>query len=332
MRMKRNVRTKKGKPVVVMLVTLFLAITPLLVLPTCAMSTVISIDDAFMEAGENTVTQIMINNVSYLGVADITLTFNSSVVHVVSANNSDFDWFWPVINNSAGTIRMGGMDFGDGLYGDVKFAEVTLKAVGEHGEISALNLSINELKEAGPIEISIPATVDNGTAFINLPPVAVAVTLHRYNSVGTDYPCKAIFNASASYDPDSDNITNYNWDFGDGYSGEGLTIEHVYSSYKWNGTGYEPFNVRLTVKDAEGLINTAIMHVNVFIAGDADGDGRVNILDAVIVGREWGEKSTCGDYCWEGQERADRGDLNNDCEVNILDAVIIGANWGYTAW
>jgi len=332
MRMKRNVRTKEGKLVVVMLVTLFLAIVPLFVLPTCVASTVISIDDAFIEAGENTVAHIMINNVTYLGVADITLTFNSSVVHIVSANNSDFDWFWPVINNSVGTVRMGGMDFGDGLYGNVKFAEVTLKAVGEHGEISALNMSISELKEAGPEEISIPAMVDNGTAFINLPPVAVATSLHQYNNVGSEYPCNATFNASASYDPDGDAITNYDWGFGDGYSGEGPTTEHVYSSYKWNGTGYEPFNVSLTVKDAEGLINTATMQVNVYIAGDANGDGRVNILDAVIVGREWGEKSTCGDYCWEGQERGDRGDLNNDCEVNILDAVIIGANWGHTTW
>ena len=329
MRMKRNVRTKKGKSIVVMLVTLFLALAPLLVLPTCAASTVISIDDAFMKAGENTVTQIMINNVSYLGVADITLTFNSSVVHIVSANNSDFDWFWPVINNSAGTVRMGGMDFGDGLYGDVKFAEVTLNAVGEHGELSALNLSINELKEAGPIEISIPAAVDNSTAFINIPPVAVATSLHLHNNVGSEYPCNATFNASASYDPDNDNITDYNWSFGDGYSSEGTTTEHVYSSWNWNGTGYEPFNVGLTVKDAEGLANTTVVQVNVYIAGDANGDGRVNILDAVYVGKHWNDE--CTGNCW-ATEQQDKADLNNDCVINILDAVRIGANWGHFAW
>jgi hypothetical protein len=253
------------------------------------------------------------------------------VVHIVSAANSDFDWFLLVIDNSTGTVRMGGIDLGDGLYGDVKFAEITLSAVGEHGEMSALNLSINELKEAGPVEITIPAAVDNGTAFINLPPVAIGISAHCYNNVGSVYSCKALFNASASYDPYNDIITNYNWSFDDGYSGEGTTVEHVYSSCNWNGTDYEPFNVSVAVTDAEGLINTSILQVNVFIAGDANGDGRVNILDAVVVGRVWGEKSTCDAYCWVGQERADRGDLNNDCEVNILDAVIIGANWGYTA-
>ena len=335
MRMKRNVRAKNGKPVVVMLVTLFLAIAPLFVLPTCAASTIISIDDAFMEAGENAVTQIMINNVSHLGVADITLTFNPSVVHIVSANNSDFDWFWPVINNSAGTVRMGGMDFGDGLYGNIKLAEVKLNGVGEHGEKSALKISINELKEAGPVEISIPATVDNGTAFINLPPVALARSMHRYNNVGSKYPSNATFNASASYDPDNDDITNYNWSFGDGYSGEGITTEHIYLTWKWNWTtnSYEPFNVILMVEDTGGLISTAIIPVEVYIAGDANGDGRVNILDAAYVGSEWSEEcGTCGNYCWEGHDRTDRADLNNDCNINILDAMIIGANWGHTAW
>jgi len=326
---KWNVRTKKGKSVVVVLVTLFLAIASLFVLPACAASTVISIDDAFMGAGENAVTHVMINNVSYLGVADITLTFNSSVVHIVSANNSDFGWFWPVINNSACTVRMGGMDFGDGLYGDVKFAEVTLKAVGEHGEISALNMSINELKEAGPEEITIPATVDNGTAFINIPPVAVATSLHRHNNVGSTYPCNATFNASTSYDPDNDIITNYDWIFGDGYSGEGTTTVHVYSSWNWNGAGYEPFNVYLTVRDAEGLANTTVMQVNVYIAGDANGDGKVNILDGAYVGKHWND--ACTGNCW-ATEQKDEADLNNDCAINILDAMIIGANWGHVAW
>jgi hypothetical protein len=331
--MERKIQKERRTPIVVIIsIALFLALASVIILPASATTVSISIGDIFVKPGENAATQIMIDNVTNLGVADINLTFDSSVVHVVSVTNSDFDFFHAVIDNSTGIVRIGGVDYGDGLSGNVKLAGVTLKAVGEHSETSALDMSINELKEAGAVETPLPAIVDNGTAFINLPPVAIAVTLHRYNSVGSEYPCKAFFNASASYDPDGDAITNYNWDFGDGYSGECLTTEHVYSCYKWNGTGYEPFNVNLTVKDAEGLINTATMHVNVFIAGDANGDGRVNILDAVIVGREWGEKSTCGDYCWEEQERADRGDLNNDCEVNILDAVIIGANWGHTTW
>ena len=65
------------------------------------------------------------------------------------------------------------------------------------------------------------------------------------------------------------------------------------------------------------------------IAGDANADGEVNILDATYVGLEWGETST--NY-WQGNEEGDRADLNNDCKVNILDAVIIGACWGNVAY
>ena len=68
--------------------------------------------------------------------------------------------------------------------------------------------------------------------------------------------------------------------------------------------------------------------VIVYTAGDANGDGKVNILDATIVGLEWGEETTCGAYCWDGHDRAD---LNNEGKVNILDAVIIGTCWGHTA-
>jgi len=332
--MKTDMWKKKKPGVAVLYTALFLLFVSFLTLSASASAseTTVSISDTFMKPDETAVTSIMINNVSYLGAADISLAFDPSVVHVVSAANSDFDLFDAVIDNSTGSVKAVGADFGDGLYGDVKFADITLKAVGNHGETSALNLSINVLKEAGPDETTIPAAVDNGTAFINFPPVAIAFSAHRYNNVGSYYPCQTIFNASASYDPDGDAITSYTWDFGDTHSGEGPAIEHAYSSCKWNGTGYEPFNVSLTVKDDGGLANTAIIQVNVYIAGDATGDGRVNILDAVIVGREWGEKCTCGNFCWEGQDRADRGDLNNDCIVNILDAVIIGANWGDIAW
>jgi hypothetical protein len=206
-----------------------------------------------------------------------------------------------------------------------------LEAVGDAYETSTLNLTVNELKEASATETSIPATVDNGTAILNLPPVAIPRSLYRYNNMGD--LGRAIFNGSASYDLSSDgSITNYGWNFGDGENGTGETVEHVYSSCPWNGTGYEPFTACLTVRDNGGLPNSALMSVNVFIAGDANGDGEVNILDAVWVGKHW--RATCGGcggYVWD-DEGADRADLNNDCEINILDAVIVGANWRETAW
>ncbi|MEA3281423.1 MAG: PKD domain-containing protein [Euryarchaeota archaeon] len=302
----------------------------LLIVPVSAATTV-SVSDVFFEPGDDATVSIVINNVSNLGVANINIDYDPSVVCITTVNNSDFDDLYPVIDNTIGLVKVGGVDYGDGLSGNVKLADLLIEAVGDACETSTLNLTVNELKEASATETTIPATVDSGIAVLNLPPVAVPRSLHRYNNIGD--LGRAIFNGSASYDPSTDgSVINYGWNFGDGENGTGETVEHVYSSSLWNGTGYEPFEVCLTVNDNGDLLSSTLISVNVYIAGDVNGDGEVNILDAVLAGKYW--RATCGgcgDYVW-GDEGADRADLNNDCDINILDSVIIGANWRKTAW
>lgn len=70
--------------------------------------------------------------------------------------------------------------------------------------------------------------------------------------------------------------------------------------------------------DNSGLTNSTSQKVVIWIAGDTNGDGNVNIVDASIVGLKWGTKDACAD-------------LNNDGTVNIIDASIIGLNWNKKA-
>jgi hypothetical protein len=165
----------------------------------------------------------------------------------------------------------------------------------------------------------------------NYAPVAIARSIHRHNHVGSMYSCNVTFDAFSSCDPDG-NIKNHQWSFGDETFGTGVLVIHIYSSYNWNGTGYDPFIVGLTVTDdLDPLIkDTTTLPVNVYIAGDVNGDGRVNIADGTIFGLQFG--ANCGDHCWGENDYGDRADLNNDCRVNIGDAMILGTNWGYTAW
>jgi hypothetical protein len=92
----------------------------------------------------------------------------------------------------------------------------------------------------------------------------------------------------------------------------------------WNGSGYvtRRFTVRAT-DDDDGATG-ATLATKLYIAGDATGDGTVNIFDAVAVGQNWQTRRESPDY-----DAA--ADLNNDGVVNIFDAVQIGRNWNRTA-
>ncbi len=88
----------------------------------------------------------------------------------------------------------------------------------------------------------------------------------------------------------------------------------------WTGTGYETVDLTVAAIDADGATRTRTVETAVYAAGDATGDGVVDVFDAVAVGRGW--QATRGS---PGYTPA--GDLNNDGEVDILDAVIVGNNW-----
>ena len=106
-------------------------------------ATTVSIENVFVEPNGNATASIMISDVIDVGVADINLAFNQSVVHVTGAENSDFDFMHVVINNSTGVARIGAFQISSpGLNGDAKLADIRLDAMGSAGEASMLNLSI----------------------------------------------------------------------------------------------------------------------------------------------------------------------------------------------
>ncbi|GAI93826.1 unnamed protein product, partial [marine sediment metagenome] len=77
-------------------------------------------------------------------------------------------------------------------------------------------------------------------------------------------PLEVFFNASSSYDPDG-TIVSYVWDFEDGNTGTGETINHTFSS-----TG--SFNVELTVTDNEGAIDSTTKLIITVTESEPSGD------------------------------------------------------------
>jgi len=281
------------------------------------------------------------------------LFFDNSVLHAEWQNEGTFlnhdgaetNVYINTIDNGAGIIsyavfclkkKNGVTD--PGILAVIKF---TAK---EPGTCTNLNLSNVIVSDNNGIQI-LPVDLVNDTVCVgdNIPPVAIAKSLHKFNNDGQKYLCRAYFNGSESYDPDG-SIVSYRWGFGDGNYGTGLLKDHIYLSWNWNieeypddpSKGhYEPFNVSLTViddGDPHQLDNTTYFEVMVYTAGDANSDGIVNVLDATRVGLEWDDTcQSCGNS-WGTDENGDRADLNNDCMVNVLDAVIIGTCWDHTAW
>lgn len=70
------------------------------------------------------------------------------------------------------------------------------------------------------------------------------------------------FDASGSK-PNGGEIISYSWDFGDGFTGSGVIVNHTYS-------GYGIYNVTLTVVDSEGLSGTSTLSIRILIAPTAN--------------------------------------------------------------
>ena len=110
-------------------------------------------------------------------------------------------------------------DFGDGTSGEG--AQVT-KVFEQGGRYNVL-LSVNDNANTSCSTVSIGKVI-----FINRTPIANAGddvdTCLQHNQ---DY--NVSFNGSRSVDEDNDSLT-YRWDFGDGTSGEGANVTHLYQS------------------------------------------------------------------------------------------------------
>jgi hypothetical protein len=237
-------------------------------------------------------------------------------------------------------------------------ARIHFCAIGSPGAMS--DLTITDVVFVDSKKVENPwFVIENGWVelFDNNAPVSIPTSKFWVNNVATKYNCYADLCACQSYDPDNstgfdegDEIVYTRWAFGDGEYGtsEGAFDEncqklHKYTSWNWTSTGeeegyYTPFLASLTVTDDgdPDLSGTTYFDMVVYIAGDANGDGVVNVIDAAYVGKHWEEdalKDPLVECChYWGVEQADKADLNNDRMVNLFDMAIVGANWDHTAW
>jgi PKD repeat protein len=115
---------------------------------------------------------------------------------------------------------------------------------------------------------TVVVIVESGGPASNKNPIAVIGVVNE-NYVNTTIT----FDGTDSYDPDGDEIVLYNWNFGDGETGNSALIKHTYS----NANNY---TVTLKVTDRYGKTNTASTYTNIIseqIVEDEDNEESHNL-------------------------------------------------------
>lgn len=129
------------------------------------------------------------------------------------------------------------------------------------GQSSALPAPSHIYSAAGTFPVTLTVTDNDGLAsshcltitvtFPNLPPTAVASATPASGTA----PLTVTLSAAGSADPDG-SIVSYAWSFGDGATGTGASVQHLYPSA---GT----YTARLTVTDNRGATGTAQVTIQV---------------------------------------------------------------------
>ena len=126
---------------------------------------VVHIGNFSVAEGKSCNAAIIIKNIGESGLsrADIMLEYNPSVVKVESAGRSEFNKFaWDV--PSEGKLKMFALETGAKVKGDIKFAELKLRAIGKENGISELGLEVKRLKDANNHDV--PFELENGFLLI----------------------------------------------------------------------------------------------------------------------------------------------------------------------
>jgi len=197
-------------------------------------------------------------DVSNIYAWEIDLSFVPSVLNVVSVTRGTFlpggVWFPPLIDNTNGLVvaaelsETPGSGIG-GLLCTIQFQVVGYGVCALHFEYSELDTIVNGVVK--PLDHSRQdGLFDNRIA--NLPPNAI-FSAPTFGAEGVP----VTFDASASNDDgDGGWIVSYDWDFGDGATGTGKVVDHVY-----NMSG--AYTVTLTVTDNDDLTGIATADIDI---------------------------------------------------------------------
>lgn len=132
--------------------------------PTATAGVIVSIANVTATPNSNVTRAIMIENVTNLAAATVWLTYDPNVVNVLSVSTGDLGGVITNIDNTTGKVTMSAFSTTT-KSGNVAFANVLLKSVGQINSTSPLTLSVPSLADQNGV--TIPSMIRSGTFTIS---------------------------------------------------------------------------------------------------------------------------------------------------------------------
>lgn len=253
------------------------------------------------------------------------LAYNDTIVGVTSYTLATL-WGTIAVSNGAGTLQVdvsspSGTPSGNVLLITIQFV-VLIQGIFPSEYTSILHLfNVRLLGNGGEIPMSPP--IDGA--------VIVAPWLPAPTAAFAWYPSTPRVNQTVLFDGTGSTpgwngtgytpIVDYFWDFGDGdatTNGYYPQVVHIY-------TAEGNYTVKLNITDASGFQGYASKTVMVRvggITGDINGDGIVDIYDALRLAGHYNEQVP-----WPHPELDPNIDLNDDGIIDIYDALILAGHY-----
>lgn len=267
------------------------------------------------------VTVYQLSNDSACYDAGFELSYNDTVIRVSSYTLAPL-WGTDAVNDTAGTLQVDVSDPSSAPSGNVLV--ITIQFV-------VLIQGIVPVEHRSPLHLFNTGLIGKNGEIPTSPPVDGLVTVTPRSPAPTAtftwYPSTPRAYQTVTFDSTGStpgwngtgysSIVNYAWDFGDSNftSGYYPTIIHTYAAIG-------NYTVNLNVTDVDGFQANAahVVRAQSMLVGDINGDGVVNILDAILLANSF--LATPSSSNWNPN-----ADLNGDGRVNILDAIILSNNF-----
>ena len=260
---------------------------------------VVLIEDVTSVLNGYAFTSIMVNNVTDLGSGSITVTYNTSVVHVTNVTSGDGnalvvqDWN---VDNSTGSVRIFAQDADESHNGDVFLAIVNFHAVGEYPDSTPLAIGSSELIDYTTYG-SIGHSVTNGTfSIIDNEPMVITDAIATSDVILNDNgrsrtPGTNVTVLNATVLNSGSGVVNVTINLSSIGGSNDLVMERIAGTDVWTVATNATDGINLThelvvtATDGSNNTNTSVIGLTVLLRGDVVRDGDLNSADALYIAK-----------------------------------------------